>query len=304
MIPPKPPLYRRILKSRVFRVLAVLALAAPFALFFLFVKPPAASLPASASAGPAAPVARPAPDSLLGQVLAAHGGVERWRAHDRLRLRVRFGGLAFKLRLAEPPPTERWIELDLRAPRVTFHDFPKPGHTGHFTADKIWITDEGGRTVAERSNPRDYLLHSRLRQLWWGDLDLLYFAGYASWNYFQGPFLFLRDGVEAREIEPRTEGNETWRRLVVKFHPSIPTHSPEQVFYFDEKFQQRRHDYVPQVYAPWAKASLFTRGYTDISGFRFPTARQVYPRGSGKQPAGPLLVWIELLDAQFLPAGK
>lgn len=203
------------------------------------------------------------------------------------------------MRFAEPGPLPRWLELDLKVPRVVFEDYPRPGQRGVFTRDRVWIEDADGEVLHALDHPRERLLGSRRRQLWWDDLDLLYFAGYASWNYLQGPFLLLRDGVEVREIEPWTEGGETWRRLRVCFHDAVPTHSREQVFYFDREFRQRRHDYRPDVYAAWAQAAHYTHDYRSFDGLRLPARRVVLPRGRDNRPAaGPVLVWIELLAVE------
>jgi hypothetical protein len=252
--------------------------------------------------GPQAPgpAASPVPGSLLAEVLEAHGGLKRWQELQSLRLRIRFGGLAFSMRFAEPDTAPRWIDVSLTEPRVVFDDFPLPGQRGVFTPDRVWIETDRSELLRERRQPRRVLLESRRRQIWWDDLDLLYFAGYASWNYFQGPFLLIRDGVETQEIEPWRQGGETWRRLAVRFHDSIPTHSREQVFYYDAGFRQRRHDYRPDVYASWAHAAHFTHVYRAFGGLQMPTRREVFPRGEdGRAASRPLLVWIDLLDVQF-----
>src|ERR1700685_254075 len=72
-----------------------------------------------------------------------------------------------------------------------------------------------------------------LRPTPWDAQHLGYFLGYANWNYFTTPFLFEYPGVIAIEIEPWHEAGQTWRRLQVRFPPSIATHNPQQVFYFD-----------------------------------------------------------------------
>lgn len=272
--------------------MALLALA-----FIVFVRPPGEALPAPVAESTPAAAAAPEPGGLLDQVLAAHGGVDRWHAVETLRARVRFGGLAFRLRLVEQESVERWIEIDVRKPHTILHDYPEPGQRGIFTPSRVWIEAPDGTVLRSLDNPRAVLLQSRRRQLWWDDLDLLYFGGYAIWNYLQGPFLLLRAGVEVREIAPWSEGGETWRRLAVRFHDSIPTHSAQQVFYYGPDLLQRRHDYVPDVYAPWARAAHYTSAFQENAGLRFPMRRRVVPRAAdGSAKKGPLLVWVDILE--------
>ena len=49
--------------------------------------------------------------------------------------------------------------------------------------------------------------------------------------------------VEAHEIDPWQEAGETWRRLAVTFPPSNANHNPDQIFYYDVKYMQRRMEY-------------------------------------------------------------
>ena len=77
----------------------------------------------------------------------------------------------------------------------------------------------------------------------WDPLHLAYFNGEALWTYFATPFAFAMDGVRVEETEPWQEGKETWRVLRVYCPGSIGTHCEVQDFFFDEKFELRRHDY-------------------------------------------------------------
>jgi hypothetical protein len=288
--------------GRIWLAGSIAVVATAGAAFIGFVKPPGAELPPPDAAPPAAS-ASPAPGSLVADVLAAHGGVERWLELDALRVRIRFGGFAFRMRFAEPSPDPRWVEIDLRTPRSVFSDYPEPGQRGVFTPERVWIESADGHLLRALDAPRSVLLGSRRRQLWWDDLDLLYFAGYAAWNYFQGPFLLLHDGALARELEPWEENGERWRRLAVRFHDSVPTHSREQVFYYGPDLRQRRHDYRPDVFAAWADAAHYSEDYRDFAGLSLPTRRKVVPRNADNTTeSGPTLVWIEILDVETVPA--
>lgn len=53
---------------------------------------------------------------------------------------------------------------------------------------RAWIEDRDGRVVEERADPRASFAGHVLATPW-DRLHLLYFAGYANWNYFTAPFL-------------------------------------------------------------------------------------------------------------------
>ena len=119
----------------------------------------------------------------------------------------------------------------------------------------------------------------RRRNLRWDPLDATYFTGYALWNYLNTPYLLAREDVRTREVEPWDVGGGR-RRLAADFPPGLDTHSPAQVFYFDE--------------APLAPPRLRRRGRRRLGaartcapgtsrpvGWCSPTRRWVRPRGPG-----------------------
>jgi hypothetical protein len=69
----------------------------------------------------------------------------------------------------------------------------------------VWIESRDGEVIAERHDPR--AVFGGRRNLWWDDLDLLYFGGYALWGYLCAPFIFTRDGFEIEDEEPWREGS-------------------------------------------------------------------------------------------------
>lgn len=235
---------------------------------------------------------------LLEQILERHGGLDRWRAKSTLTARLSFGGLAFMSRFK---PTvghrERDAEVSIAEPKVIFEDYPRPGQRGVFTADRVWI-EADGRELQSRDAPRAAFASLR-RSLWWDPLDLLYFSGYALWNYLCCPFLLAHDGVETEVLEPWQQDGETWHRLRARFDPAIPTHCREQVFYFDSELRERRHDYDPEVFASWATAAHYCSEHRQLGGFLFPTQRKVVPRKpDGTTRPGPTLVWIHIADVR------
>lgn len=233
---------------------------------------------------------------LVELVLEAHGGRSRWEGLSEITARVRFGGLAFRSRLCFG--TQRWrrVEVDPHAPRVTFEEYPSRSTRGHFHRDRVWLVDEDGVERRARDGARAQMAKWR-RQLWWDSLDLLYFSGYALWNYLTTPFLLVAPGVASREGPTVIEGDCRLRTLDVRFPAEIPTHSPEQRFYYDEQFLLRRHDYDPLPFASWARAAHLCDEHEVIDGVPVPVRRHVVPRrpDGGVRPA-PTLLWIELAE--------
>jgi hypothetical protein len=238
---------------------------------------------------------------LLNAAIEAHGGLARWRSVGEIVVRARSGGLALPARFKPGEFKAYEARISTASPRTVITPFPKPGRRGVFEGDSIRIESESSAVLAECVNARAAFRDLRHR-IWWNHLDALYFAGYALWNYLNAPFLLSRPGFEVREIEPWEGDGERWRRLHVTFPLGIPTHSREQVFYFDAAGRLRRHDYTAEVFGSWAKAAHYSWGHTEFSGLLFPVHRRVYPRKrSGHPRRGPTLVWIEIDSVTALP---
>jgi hypothetical protein len=107
--------------------------------------------------------------------------------------------------------------------------------------------------------------------------------------------MFTRPGFELEEIEPWDEGGETWRRLQVQFPHDVPTHSQEQVFYFDRAGLLRRLDYIPEVVSPTSPipAAHYCHDHEAFSGLVVPTRRRVFARREDGTPATDQMV-VEL----------
>jgi NAD(P)-dependent dehydrogenase (short-subunit alcohol dehydrogenase family) len=162
------------------------------------------------------------------------------------------------------------------------------GATGNTGAHTVRLLRERGlrvralvRTLDDRAArlraPARSSFTGMLRDSSWDATDLVYFLGYAWWNYLTAPFLFTYPGVQATEIEPWREAGKTWRRLKVQFPPSIATHSRQQVFYFDLDGLQRRIDYTAEV-AGSALVGRHTSRHKDFDGLLVPTRRRVFRR--------------------------
>lgn len=231
-------------------------------------------------------------EALLRKVIDAHGGEDRWRRVRELHIQVRCGGAALTAKGQRRVYRRYRAVVDTRTPRVRFSPFK--GAHGVFTPDRVWIETEPGAVLRERSDPRGFFPSCR-RHLFWDALDVLYFGGYAMWNYLCTPFLWLAGGFELREGDPWPAAGETWQALQVRFPAGCPTHSPGQVFYIDDRGWIRRHDYTAEVIGPFARAAHYSDRHREFDGLVFPTRRRVYPRRGDNNPLPfPTLIWIDI----------
>lgn len=240
-------------------------------------------------------------EPFLSGILEKNGGLRPWQEHRSLTIRLSFGGLAFAARWNRKGLRERNCRVFLHEQKTILEDYPCPGCRGIFTPALLELENEDGQVFAQRHKPRP-LYRAFRRQLWWDDLDLLYFAGYAAWNYFAMPWLLTWPGVGIQNISERIEGDQTWWELTVEFPPGFATHCPRQVFYFDERGRLRRHDYDPEPFASWARAAHYCFGHIELEGVFFSTYRRVVPRLADRRSLPfPVLVWIKAGEACFHP---
>lgn len=117
------------------------------------------------------------------------------------------------------------------------------------------------------------------------------------WCYLATPYVLTHKDVRVEEGAPWQEGGETWRRLEVDFSPAIDTHSPHQVYYFDDAGRLRRHDYVALVVGRWARAAHYCADEVDVGGITIAARRWVLPIGPGNRALPfPTLVSLQLSD--------
>jgi hypothetical protein len=215
---------------------------------------------------------------LLDLALAGHGGLDRWREIETVTATITLKGPLFALK-GRPEGLGGVVEAaaDTSTPRLTFTPFPG-GTEGTYEGDRVAVTTEDGQDEA-LDKVRATFSELELADPW-DDLHLLYFSGYAMWNYLVTPFLFTWPGFKVEEIEPWEEEGETWRRLRVEFPETVPTHCPEQVFYFDEVGRLRRLDYAPDVVSPQSPipAAHYCHDHKEFSGLVVPTRRRVFRR--------------------------
>jgi hypothetical protein len=124
---------------------------------------------------------------------------------------------------------------------------------------------------------------------------MLYFAGYALWNYLSFPFLLAGPGVDIQDACKPGDGQR--RMLLANFPADFPTHSRRQVFHISPDGSLLRHDYVAQVLGAYAAGANICLASQTIRSLRFYSSRRVYPRiGADVVMPWPTLVWIELAN--------
>lgn len=232
-------------------------------------------------------------NELIEILIETHGGRERWRSLETIEFRLSSSGLAFALHGQASALLGKRVKLWPHARRVELHDYRQPGWRGVWTPARVWVLDATGREVVRRDDPRASFSRWS-RQVRWDGLDMLYFAGYALWNYMTFPFLLEEMGVAMRGVD---SGRDGVRRIDISFSPDFPTHSSSQSFHIDASGNLLRHDYTADVIGRWATAANFCLDSVQVDGLRFYTRRRVYPRfGTGVVLPAPTLVWIEIDD--------
>jgi hypothetical protein len=230
-------------------------------------------------------------NDLVKLAIEAHGGLDQWNQVQEISARFLPSGLGLKQRgplgeaLSEKPMQ---IHVSTRIQRVTFEPFLASGQKGIYGPLRTAIESSDGTVLEELKNPRE-TLESMPAGTPWSGSQLIYFFGYSLWMYHTLPFSFLVDGVACKEVESWTENGETWRRLKVTYPDSYPSHSKEQIHYFDSNGIMRRQDYTVDVRQNLVIAH-YLLDHRDFEGFVFATKRRICLRGSDGQP-----LWDRLL---------
>ena len=237
-------------------------------------------------------------NALLGQILDAHGGIDRWKRYTEVKASIVSGGGLFALKGLPQDSDPRRMTVWLHEQRASVLPFGAPDQRTMFTPDRVAIEKLDGTLVAERHGPRDSFAGHQMNTPW-DPLHRAYFNGEALWTYLTTPFLLAMDGVRVEETEPWRERAETWRVLRAYFPGSIETHCLVQDFFFGEDLLLRRHDYTVTIAGGFAAAQL-TSEYTESNGIRLPTRRRAYARAPDRRPIRELLlVSIDIGDVRF-----
>ncbi|OPX05343.1 hypothetical protein B1790_32625 [Mycobacterium sp. AT1] len=207
------------------------------------------------------------------------GGAALWSRIGQLRAHLTIGGPIWASKGWPAGQTfDQMVTLDPKAQRIRFSPFTLPDRWMEFdaVADTVTLQPFDGSPAEVLSSPRASFT-GMLRSSPWDAAHLGYFLGYACWNYLTSPFLFAYPGVLTHELDPWREAGQSWRRLAVTFPPTIATHSPKQVFYFDHDGVQRRMDYIAEVNGSALVGHYSTR-FRDFGGLQIATRRRVFRR--------------------------
>lgn len=237
-------------------------------------------------------------NKLLASILDTHGGLDRWRAYERVDATIVSGGGFFPLKGMIQDSSPRRMTAWLHEERSSVSPYGAPDQRTMFTPDRIAIEKSDGTLIAERRAPKDSFAGHQMNTPW-DPLHRAYFNGEALWTYLTTPFLLTMEGVCVEETEPWAEGSEALRTLRAYFPGSIETHSLVQDFFFGEDLTLRRHDYSVNIAGGFA-ASQLTSQYAEVGGIRLPTRRRAYTRGPDRRPIlDMLMVSIDISDVSF-----
>jgi hypothetical protein len=237
-------------------------------------------------------------NDLLAFAIKAHGGLERWNAFSSLRAEVSIDGAIWYVKQAPGLLTDKVIEIDTHAERLSIAPFTSPDLRSVFVPGRLVLEDTDGRAVETRENPVNAFAGQTLETPW-DKFHVAYFASEALWTYLTSPFLYTYPGFECEEIEPWQENGEEWRRLKVTFPDNIASHSKIQITHFGPDGLMRRHDYTVDILGG-ATGANYVSDYRDVQGIMMPTKRRIYAYdGAMQKVAEPLLVSLDFGHLTF-----
>jgi hypothetical protein len=221
------------------------------------------------------------------RALHAYGGADVWSKAERVEAQITLSGLLFLLKRRVTPP-QAHIITEIRRPHATITPVDRRGTTGILNGFAVSIASPEGQLIDKREDARQRVaeLHGWAA---WDSLDLMYFLGYAFWNYFSLPYQLMRDDIEWREVQDGV--------LEAHFSPELPVHSRLQRFYFDQNGLLARNDYRPDFVSRrggvWtANMVLRHKTWHEIP---YPALRRVSPtQGQFGRPA----TWLKMVGIQ------
>lgn len=239
---------------------------------------------------------------LLDKVIAAHGGKELWAKAASLSLDLKVKGNILATRLKSAKTRSLKVEINTEKVQCILSPFPKIGEKGIFTSEYIQIEKDDGALIAKKSLKELFNGKTQL-PLIWDDLHILYFLGYAIWNYFMTPYFFSWPSFQTQEIGTWQEKNSSiWYKLAVDFPSYIPTHCQKQIFYFNESGLLCRLDYTADIFGSFTRAAHYCWQHREFEGLIFPTRRKVFWRLSNGHPLklfGVMEGWLDKVTVNW-----
>jgi hypothetical protein len=235
---------------------------------------------------------------LLNAVLAAHGGLDRWRQFGTIEATIVTGGKLWEIKGQPQDPVPRRMTVALQHEWASVQPFGAPDQKSDFTPDRIAIEKLDGRVVAERGSPRESFIGHELATPW-DPLQRAYFNGYALWTYLTTPFFMALPGFGVTEIDPIRDDGKRWCGLQASFPDNFASHSRLQELYFDGDFLVRRHDYRVDVAGGFA-AIQYLYDIVEADGIKLPTKRRAYRcDNDGRLLRDELMVSIDVSEVRF-----
>ena len=237
-------------------------------------------------------------NDLVGLVLAAHGGLERWNELNHLRAHASITGATWALKGKPDVLRNVDIQADTHRERV-ITEFPGKNKRSIFEPQRIVLETEDGRQLDSRDNPKGSFAGHTVETPW-DDIHVAYFSGEALWTYFTFPFLLTVPGVVTEEVTPWQENEEQWRRLQIRYPESIETHNRLATAYFDKNGLLRRYDYSVDILGAGNMAANYPSDYRTVDGIAVPMKRRVYRRDANHHPIQqPVLIAIDVSEMAF-----
>lgn len=235
---------------------------------------------------------------LLDDVLAAHGGLDRWREFSTIEATIVSGGKLWQIKGQPQNPTPRRMTVALQREWASVQPFGAEDQKTDFTPGRVAIEKLDGRVVIERANPRESFTGHVLTTPW-DSLQRAYFNGYALWTYLTTPFLMTLSGFTVIEIDPIEDNGDRWLGLQARFPDTFASHSRLQEFYFGSDFLLRRHDYRVDVAGGFA-AIQYVYDMVEADGITLPSKRRAYRcDADGRIMPDELMVSIDISDVHL-----
>ena len=231
-------------------------------------------------------------NELLGLVVKAHGGLERWNKVTSVKVAASITGAIWFVKSKGDALKNVVMTVETRTERLTT-DFPGQDKRSVFEPARIVMQRADGTAIEIRDDP-EKSFEGQQRETPWNDVHVAYFCGEALWTYLNTPFLYTHEGFASEEIASIHVEGETWRRLKVTFPATVKSHTREQISCFGPDGLLRRHDYTVDILGG-ATGLNYASDYRDVDGIIVPTKRRIYAyEGDYQLVKEPLLVAIDM----------